>query len=182
MVSSGQVLLPDENATADMEEAGQRLLHQLGYERYEISNYAKPGFRCRHNLGYWQDAWYLGLGVAAHSMLPGEAGRSFRVRRANPESVEKYIAARGNLAQYRTEEAINAEEAMFETIMLSLRMVDGLNHAHFGKLYGITLRERYGHVLDSLIREGLAENDGEAFRLTRRGLSLQNRVLMRFMD
>lgn len=182
LVTSGKLILPQENDVADMEEAGQKLLARLGYERYEISNYAKPGYCCRHNLGYWQDAWYLGLGVAAHSMLPSGQPEVFRIRRANTSSVEEYISAAGNPEICRTVEFISPNDAMFETVMLSLRTVEGLNMTHFSRLYGITLQQRYGNVMTSLINDGLALLEGGQFRLTEKGLSIQNTVLMRFMD
>ena len=72
-------------------------LEAAGYERYEISNFARPGFRCRHNVGYWQGSWYAGLGVAAHGMLPPDEAQAacgaVRIRRANSESLMEYLNA-----------------------------------------------------------------------------------------
>lgn len=76
MVEEGSVRLPDDELAAEMYERGVTWLEAAGYERYEISNFARPGFRCRHNVGYWQGSWYAGLGVAAHGMLPPDEAQA----------------------------------------------------------------------------------------------------------
>ncbi len=189
MVQAGEMTVPDDDACADMTAAGIELLKQHGFEQYEISNYAKEGFRCRHNMGYWQGAWYLGLGVAAHSMLPSsgkprEQG-AVRIRQANPEKLQVYLENSPDVP--RTQEQIGAEDAMFETMMLGLRMNDGVSTGQFEKLFGIGLQERYGVELASLVRDGLGvwrnTPDGDlCFGLTPRGMLLQNQVLLRLSD
>lgn len=108
MVEEGSVRLPDDELAAEMYERGVTWLEAAGYERYEISNFARPGFRCRHNVGYWQGSWYAGLGVAAHGMLPPDEAQAacgaVRIRRAirKPDGVSqcaryaKYPAAGRN--------------------------------------------------------------------------------------
>lgn len=188
MVEEGVCSVPDEDACAEMTEAGIALLAENGFRQYEISNYAKPGYACRHNMGYWQGAWYLGLGAAAHGMVPPteqekQAG-AVRVRIANPAEVGQYIALSPQLPVER--ERISAEEAMFETMMLGLRMNEGVSLARFEKLHGRRMAARYGDRLESLIRDGLGcwreTPDGKAFALTPRGLLLQNEALLRLMD
>ena len=188
MVEEGVVSVPDEDVCAEMTEAGIALLAENGFRQYEISNYAKPGYACRHNIGYWQGAWYLGLGAAAHGMVPPteqekQAG-VVRVRIANPAEVGQYIALSPQLPVER--EGIPAEEAMFETMMLGLRMNEGVSLARFEKLHGQSMTARYGDRLESLIRDGLGcwrdAPDGKAFALTQRGLLLQNEALLRLME
>lgn len=183
MVESGRVTLPDEDETADMYESGIDHLSKLGYERYEVSNFAKPGFACRHNMGYWQDEWYLGMGAAAHSMLPPEKGmNAVRIRCANTTDVQAYIKGENQPEV----ECISAGEAMFETMMLGLRTTFGVSESRFEQLHGMNMEQKYGAAIQSLVRDGLgewhAENETRRFALTPRGIEVQNDVLMRFME
>ena len=181
-VHSGEVTLPDEDETAAMYEAGIDWLEKAGYERYEVSNFARPGYACRHNMGYWQGEWYLGLGVAAHSQLPPDESQraqgAVRVRVANGTDVKAYI--KGETPQET--ELILPEEAMFETMMLGLRTTYGVNEKRFIKQHGVSLRSRYGAQLDRLVQEGLGGWKNGCFALTPRGIEVQNEVLMRLMD
>ena len=181
-VRSGEIVLPDEDEVAAMYEAGIDWLEKAGYERYEVSNFAKPGHACRHNIGYWQGEWYLGLGVAAHSMLPPDENQraqgAVRVRVANGTDVKAYI--KGENPQET--ELILPEEAMFETMMLGLRTTCGVNEERFEKQHGVSLRSRYGAQLDRLVQEGLGGWKNGCFALTPRGIEVQNEVLMRLMD
>ncbi len=188
-VEAGQLTVPDDDACAEMTSRGIELLARHGYRQYEISNYARDGFACRHNIGYWQGAWYLGLGVAAHGMLPPTEAQSaqgaVRVRMTNPEDVNTYLATSPDLP--RQQELIAADEAMFETMMLGLRMNDGVSANCFAAQHGRSMLERYGQPLESLIRDGLGRwrnlPDGDrAFELTQRGLLLQNEALLRLMN
>ena len=184
MVRAGERTLPDPDETDDMYQQGVELLSAAGYERYEISNFAKPGFACRHNLGYWQGKAYLGLGAAAHSHWPGPQGP---VRRENAPDVDAYIRAlRSGAAAPGAETVIGPEEAMFETLMLGLRTAQGVSERDFEARHGVALRRRYGEALEGLARDGLGRFEGPMqegrFALTERGLALQNLVLLRLMD
>lgn len=192
MVQNGMCTLPTEDETAAMYEQGIARLENAGYHRYEVSNFAREGRECRHNIGYWQGAWYLGLGVAAHSMLPPDAAQraagAVRVRRGNAEDVQAYIAALtdGRPAPAETQ-PVNAEDAMFETMMLGLRMTRGVSEQAFEAQHGLALTHRYGPQLDRLTREGLGlwltdGVHGRSFALTPRGIEVQNDVLLRFMQ
>ena len=192
MVEAGSVRLPDDELTAEMYEQGVAWLEAAGYARYEISNFARPGMRCRHNVGYWQGSWYAGLGVAAHSMLPPDASQAtqgaVRIRRANTESLADYLHALE--AQNRLPPAeitpVERQEAMFETMMLGLRMTDGVAERDFERLHGETMAQVYGPALETLVRDGLGAWSlgavGERrFFLTPRGLEVQNEALMALM-
>jgi len=181
-VREGKIRLPDEDETAEMYEAGIAKLDSLGYERYEVSNFARPGYACRHNIGYWQGAWYLGLGVAAHSMLPPDeqqrAQGAVRVRIANDTDVHSYI--KGTLAA--DTQLILPDEAMFESMMLGLRTTQGVNEALFARQHGVSLRSRYGMQLNQLEHDGLGLWKDGSFALTPRGIAIENEILMRLMD
>lgn len=186
-VTAGRETLPDEETTALMYEQGAAWLEKAGYARYEISNFARPGYACRHNLGYWQGAWYLGLGVAAHSMLPPEQEGAACMRRANTSDVEAYIArVEQGLSPVESAENISPAEARFETLMLGLRTTAGVGEKDYLRRHGQTLAEDYGSRLDRLAEEGLGQwtFDGQQrrFCLTNRGLEVQNEVLLRLMD
>ncbi len=186
-VQSGALTLPDEDATADMLEAGVERLRRLGYPRYEISNFAQPGFLCRHNMGYWRQKPYLGLGISAASLLPppdGQPGIRY-VRRVNTTSVANYCEA---LDAGRLPDAdatpIGAAEAMFETVMLRLRTVEGVSYADFLRMHGVALESVYGEAIATLRRERLlqpTDPQNPHLALTAHGLAVQNAALMPFM-
>ena len=180
-VSRGEAMLPGEDEAAEQYEAGLEKLRSLGYERYEISNFALPGYECRHNLGYWQGAWYLGLGLAAHSFLP-TLGEGFALRRANPSTLAAYeeMVERGGAG--RENQRISREDAMFECVMLGLRTRYGVSAGEFLTRYGTSLEERFPGAADSLCRDGLAVWQGDRLALTDRGMLVENTVLMRFME
>jgi len=184
LVNAGHVELPDEDETAAMYERGIEWLQNAGYRRYEVSNFARPGMECRHNIGYWQGALYLGLGVAAHSMLPTSEAGMFCLRKGNAADVQAYIRALqcGEEAPTDGVDLITPEDAMFETMMLGLRTTDGVDEQQFEKRYGVPLQYRYGSQLDSLVRDGLGLWKDGRFALTARGIEIQNDVLMRFME
>lgn len=184
MVQENAVQLPDEDETASMYEHGIEWLAHAGYERYEVSNFAKPGYACRHNIGYWQGEFYLGLGVAAHSMLPSEQDGSVCIRKGNAADVSAYIQAlnEGREAPVDSLDLIAPEEAMFEAMMLGLRTTAGVNAQAFERRFGQTLQSRWGAELDALVRDGLGLWRQDGFALTPRGIEVQNEVLMRLMD
>ncbi len=157
-------LLPGEEELAEMADDAQWITADAGLERYEISNYAKPGEECVHNVHCWQRRNYLGIGCAAHSFMHEQ-------RWHNADTLEGYLAGE------RSEiERITAEEARFERLMLGLRMVDGIPWGEQA------LYDTYREKLESLRQRGLAEWDSQRLWLTERGLELQNRVLVELMD
>ncbi|MEG0864598.1 MAG: radical SAM family heme chaperone HemW [Clostridia bacterium] len=187
MVERGTVTMPEDDLAGEMFARGIEGLNARGYQQYEVSNFAKQGYACKHNMGYWQGAWYLGLGLAAHSMLPPEnaeaAEPALRLRRANTCDMHTYLTAlHEDKLPIAQEEHIGAQEAMFETMMLGLRMTAGVSEADFLHTFGKTLQSAYGGVLEGLVADGLAlwRGDGR-FTLTARGLEMQNDVLLRLM-
>lgn len=178
-VSSGKAILPDEDETADMQDAGIELLESLGYHRYEISNFAKSGFECRHNINYWNNGDYLGLGAAAHSALHI---RDKWVRFRNHETIEEYVKAlgEGKLPLAETQE-VEREDEMFECVMMGLRKLEGVSRAEFEARFGIDPVEQYAAAVSAATLDGMMEVTEERMKLTRRGLDFQNEVLLNFM-
>jgi oxygen-independent coproporphyrinogen-3 oxidase len=172
-------LLPDEDLSVDMFEEADELLTAHGYDHYEIANYARTGFRSRHNSGYWHRDGYLGLGAGAHSYLKGsESGTRF----SNVADLDEYAHALsiGELPRCDVT-VLSREDAMAEHMFLGLRMSDGVRFATFEKQYGMGLNEVFGRELAALQHQELLTADGSAVRLTRRGMLLSNQVFQRFL-
>jgi oxygen-independent coproporphyrinogen-3 oxidase len=168
-IEAGKLVLPDEELDREMYELVRHMLAEHGFEQYEISNFARPGYACRHNIGCWTRVPYLGFGCAAHSFY--EACRTM-----NPSSLDAYLA--GEAPQT---EPIAAEQARFESMMLGLRMTAGVNDTAFTRMHGQTIRDAFGAKLDKPLKEGLLEWHDSTLRLTRLGLDLENSVLVDLM-
>jgi oxygen-independent coproporphyrinogen-3 oxidase len=179
MERSGELTLPEEEETAEMFEMTDRLLIEAGYDHYEISNFALPGFRSRHNQVYWQRGDYLGFGAGAHSFL---ASPPFGKRWKNPDTPESYMEAMVN-GSAAVEELthITEREARSETLFLGLRMLDGVDEKRFRNDTGMTVEDAYPDELRDLLAEGLLEWRKGHLRLTARGLILSNQVFIRFV-
>lgn len=157
-------LLPNEEELAEMDDDAHWLTEEAGLPRYEISNYAAPGYECRHNLIYWTRRDYLGVGCGAASLMHER-------RWQNASTLEGYLRGeKSNLQQ------IGPDEARFERLMLGLRLVDGIGWGD-QETYNI-----YREKLHKLRNQGLLEWDEERLWLTPRGMELQNRVLTELMD
>ena len=178
-LDTGKLTLPNENDEREMYDTAIRMLHQSGFQQYEISNFALPGYACHHNIGYWRQVYYLGIGVAASSMLPC-TGYPY-LRKTNPSTLEEYQSVlSGNLLPEI--QFISKEEAMFETLMLGLRMNDGVNEQAFHTMHGVSLEAYRGPALRQQIQKGLIEMSHGSYRLTRRGMDIQNSILVDLMD
>ncbi len=116
-----RLILPDEDSQCDMYEQAVKRLTEVGYHRYEISNFARSGYACRHNLRYWQQGEYIGLGAAAHSFYKG-------VRYSYVRSVQEYINAleQGRLPPYDAYDRLTARDVINERVMLGLRLEEGI--------------------------------------------------------
>ena len=166
-VAAGEAALPDDDAVNAMQREAVSRLAGAGYRRYEISNYARPGFECRHNLVYWERGEYLGLGCAAHSLFGG-------CRFQNPETLEGYLAG----GRREDEQRLTRADAMEETIMLSTRTVRGLDLRAWEDAFGAPFSRGREAALDRLAAGGLIEMTGGFLRLTLRGMELQNAVVL----
>ncbi len=183
--------LPSENVERAMYAMTGRILAACGYGRYEISNYAKHGFACRHNVGYWTGVPYLGFGISAASYLNGrhtgempEHGKRF----SNTDDMGTYLRPGMSLGQIRQdEEIVTTERAMEEFMFLGLRMTEGVSEKEFAGRFGSEPEAVYGTVLKTMEREGLMERTapdrhGDAhWRLTARGIDVSNYVLAGFL-
>lgn len=176
----GRLTLPDEEDERRMYDDALSILDRSGFRQYEISNFARPGCECRHNIGYWRQIPYIGLGASAASMLRSD---SCELRLANPADIGAYIGmVRRSEWHLREETVVSPEDMQFETLMLGLRMTEGVRVAGFEALHGMGLEIRYGKTLRRLESEGLMIHEDGCWRLSRRGMDVQNAILVELMD
>ena len=179
-VAGGRVSLPEPDETADMEDAGFEYLESRGYARYEISNFAKPGHECRHNLNYWDNGEYLGLGLNSHSALRLKGDWT---RFNNTEVLAEYVGELGDgKLPVRNTQKIEHDEEMFETIMLGLRKTEGVSRRAFEERFSVDPVTQYSPVVSELELCGWLEVTEERMFLNRRGMDFQNEALLKFME
>lgn len=179
---AGKILpLPSEEEERMMYEKTEAVLKNHGYHRYEISNYAREGRECRHNIGYWDRTDYVGFGLGAASMVNN-------VRWKITDDLQEYLrifGTAGERAESGKEEVhpLSVTERMEEFLFLGLRMTSGVSVRAFREQFGVGIREVYGKILEELEEERLIlfYEDGKRMRLTSRGIDLSNYVLARFL-
>lgn len=174
-VASGYLLPCDEELELEMFWYGIDYLAGNGFNHYEISNFGLPGREARHNLIYWRNEEYLGLGPAAHSMLRGQ-------RFSNEEKVELYIKKLHNNQPVVVErQQLTVEEQISETVFLGLRLIEGLGLANFTRRYGKPVERIFGAELQKLSTLGLIEISENHIKLTEKGLPVANEVFAEFV-
>jgi oxygen-independent coproporphyrinogen-3 oxidase len=164
-------LLPDEGTDRAIYHGTEEMLASAGFVHYEISNYAKPGFECRHNKGYWTGTDYIGMGLGAASLLDG-------VRFGNARTLEEYVSC---FKDPSTVETLTGKDRMAEFFFLGLRMTEGVERAEFLRRFGIPADEVYGDVLRKHVAAGLLKDDGKKISLTERGIDIRNTVMCEFL-
>lgn len=177
-----QTLLPSEEEERRMYGRTAELLGAAGYARYEISNYAKEGYACRHNIGYWTRKDYLGVGLGAASLV-GNA------RFRNPSGLQAYLQigfgkSDGEPLENRWHEDteyLSVQSRMEEFMFLGLRMTRGVSAADFAGQFGAPLERVYGNALQKLTRQGLLAQTEGGYRLTEEGIAVSNYALAEFL-
>lgn len=166
----GLPALPCEEEERTMYERTKELLEKAGYLRYEISNYAKEGYVCRHNLGYWDRTSYLGIGVGAASLIED-------VRYSNIRDRKLYETISGDIEQLRVnEEVLTREERIEEFMFLGLRKTGGISKQRFAEEFGISMDYIYKDILAELEKNHLICQQEDNIRLTSRGVDISNYV------
>lgn len=172
LYDAGQLTLPDDAAMYDYIT---ETLPRFGFARYEISNFAKPGFESRHNLGYWTGVHYVGFGAGAHSY-------DGRIRTSNIRDVTTYIEKiRAGESVSIIEEVVTKDSAMEEFCFLGLRMTKGISVDEFAKKFGANIFDVYGAVIDKYLKAGLLGISAGRIYLTARGMKLSNVVFADFL-
>lgn len=171
-----KLVLPDDELDREMYHKAVELLGEKDFKQYEISNFAVSGYECKHNLIYWQNEEYLGVGAGSHSKLNN-------IRFNNHKSLNTYIQAI-NRGIYPVEEriAIDKKEDMWETIILTLRLNQGMDIKSFNKKYSVDFMMKYKDAINKLKAYKLIEFDGKVLKLTRLGIDLSNSVFIEFME
>jgi oxygen-independent coproporphyrinogen-3 oxidase len=173
--AGGKLDLPEEDVELAMYERSIRTLTEAGLEHYEVSNFAKSGFRCRHNQVYWRNEEYLGIGPGAVSYLQG---RRWKRERLPTRYIQK-VAAGADLSV--ESECLEAKESLGETIMLGLRLREGLPLARIRARFGIDPLVHFAPQIARLSAHDLLVQEDDALRLTHRGLLLTNEVCSAFL-
>lgn len=164
-------MLPSEETERLMYERTKELLLAHGYERYEVSNYARRGYACRHNIGYWRRENYLGFGLGSASLLENE-------RFHNTTDLTDYLG--GDYLAYE-QEKLDKKSQMEEFMFLGIRMTDGISTECFRQTFGLTVELVYGPVLEQQIADQLLRKEDGRIFLTERGLDVSNYVMAQFL-
>ncbi|MBE6558804.1 MAG: radical SAM family heme chaperone HemW [Ruminococcaceae bacterium] len=164
--------LPDDDTVADLYEAAAHFLTGKGYEHYEISNFARPGYRSQHNLHTWQGRSYVGIGVAAHGYVNG-------VRYGNSRDLTAFLAGR-DITEERV--TVTPEDAALEAIMLGLRLSDGVDLDDLTSRYPLVLSQAFLPLCDQFEKQGLLRRRGQRIALTDKGFLVSNHVIGALLD
>lgn len=170
----GKLPLPKEDLEAEMFDYIIAELEKAGFEHYEISNFSKPGFESRHNLMYWDNAEYYGIGAGASGYVDG-------VRYKNHGPIRHYLQAveAGNARVQ--EETLTLNEKMEEEMFLGLRKKSGVSKKRFEEKFGVSFEDQYGAVVSELTEQGLLVPDRDIVRMTKQGLFLGDTVAEKFI-
>ena len=172
MEEDGKLDIPDEDTDREMYHMTSEILSGYGYERYEISNYAKPGHECRHNLGYWTGVEYYGAGLGAASYYGG-------CRFTNTSEMPVYMD--DPIDSFKLDEKLTNADKMSEFMILGLRLTKGVSVDEFRERFGRNPADIYGREIDRFRAEGLLIEEAGYIRLTEQGLDLANHVMQAFI-
>ncbi len=181
MSCEGVLMMPSEDEQTAIDEYTRSYMKRMGYDRYEFSNWAKPGRQCRHNMGYWQGVPYIGAGLGASSYFNG-------CRWKNSSDITEYLSCdmegRGAEAVYEQRKEfkeLSRADKMEEFMFLGLRCTKGVSEAVFFGRFGIEISKIYGTQLAKYVGLGLIEHTDGMYRLTERGMEVSNMVLSDFL-
>lgn len=174
-ISSDHPRLPDEEEEREMYYYTKKVLAEHGYERYEISNYARKGYECRHNLKYWSRENYYGFGVAAASLVNHQ-------RYTNISDRQKYITCLGDVSQIREEILpLTEQDEMEEYMFLGLRKMSGVSKTKFEQIFHVSIGQVYGDVIDRQKKTGLLKEQKDRLLLTDKGIDVSNMVMSEYL-
>jgi len=172
----GLLQMPDEDLFAEMFETVPIILEKRGFHRYEISNFAQPGWESAHNSAYWNGDDYLGLGAGAHSFVAGMDSPPIAQRWSNRAVPTDYMRHAGSSSVVSWRDQLSERDLMFEFFFLGLRRVRGVEMELFERRFSRVELDRYAAVIDGLVKDGLLDRLGGALRLTDRGMLLSDSV------
>ena len=175
-VRKGRLELPSQEEEAGMFALAMDVMRQKGYEQYEVSNFAKPGFQSQHNLVYWNNEYYFGFGA-------GASGYVDKVRYKNHGPIQHYLnPLRNQQLPILSEETLDQKARMEEEMFLGLRKAQGVSIADFNEKFGVDFHQIYGSVVENYVSKGLLnQTDNGYIQLTKKGLFLGNEVFEGFL-
>jgi oxygen-independent coproporphyrinogen III oxidase len=174
-LEKGEISYMDDELDRKMYYKAIEFLAEKGFNHYEISNFAKPGFECRHNLVYWKVKPYIGIGAGSHSYFDEK-------RFNNINSVEEYVKyLENNEIPKENIEVIDKSESISEYIILGLRLTEGIGIREFKEIFNENILEIYKSQIEKLINESLLVKYGDRLKLTAKGLDLANKVFVEFI-
>lgn len=175
MEKNKKIVMPDEEIEREMYYAGREIMEKNNLFQYEISNFAEEGYECRHNLKYWNQEEYIGLGPSAHSFLDD-------IRYSNPSDLKLYCEnSYSNNFERIVQEELSKDDLMFEYIMLRLRLTEGINVNDFKNKFSIDINEIYKKQINYLVKNSLLEINEGFICLTKNGMDISNFVIEEFM-
>ena len=175
MAQNDELCVADEDIEREMYEYATDFLRKNGYIQYEISNFAKEGFECRHNLKYWKCLPYIGVGVAAHSFYDNK-------RYENTNDINEYIDMINKSGSAKTsEQVLNNDELVSEYIIMALRLSRGIELDDFYKRFGFDFVKKYKPIIDKYEKGGFLEHTENCIRFTKRGINVSNVILCEFI-
>jgi oxygen-independent coproporphyrinogen-3 oxidase len=178
--AAGRLALPDEDTLADMIVFTSEFLEESGYRQYEISNYAKPGFECRHNLLYWRGESYIGLGAGAHSHLAQYERAPWGTRWANLKDPAAYInTLKDGKRPLAFTERLSRGEAIEDRVLMGLRLREGISLMNLEQNFGVELSS---DKLDYLMDKNYIQMSDNCLRLTGKGFLLSNDIILKVLD
>lgn len=175
-LAQGDYALPEEDTVADMYQLARDYLPAKGLAQYEISNFARPGAECQHNLNYWRNGEYIGLGPAACSYLSGERFCNLADLVAWSQALQQGLSPVGQ------QERLGDQGSMSETMVLGLRLTDGIDGVAFARRYGQTLEQVFGSVLAELLQKGWLKKTERGYALPEQLVLVANQVLIAFLE
>ena len=171
LAAANKLELPQEDTIVHMEKLTLQFLQSAGFIRYEIANYARPGYECEHNINYWKNGTYLGLGAGAVSGL-----NNMRISHVlDPDQYRLLIT--NDKPPFAGAECLSREARFRETVIMGLRMTGGIDMADLKSRFGLSPSDYYGPILKNFIDRDLLEISGDHLRLTERSLPVANQVL-----
>ncbi|MGB4439576.1 MAG: radical SAM family heme chaperone HemW [Sedimentibacter sp.] len=175
MEKNSKIIMPEEDEEREMYYAGRNVMEDKNLFQYEISNFALKGYECKHNLKYWNQEEYIGIGPSAHSFLNS-------IRYSNPSDLNLYCQnSEENVFERKIQEVMNRKDLIFEYIMLRLRLTEGLNMVEFKNKFSIDFNETYSKQIDHLTKNNLLKYSGDFVKLTNLGMDISNYVFEKFM-
>lgn len=181
MQAAGTLSLPSEDEDVAMDEITKELTNRYGYRRYEVSNYAKPGYECRHNYGYWSNVPYLGFGLGASSYFNGIRWSNIRDYRAYLDMDLPEDAAHGFVRLHQNIQILSRENQMEEFMFLGLRRIEGISELEFIRRFSVDIHTVFGRQLEQYTQNGLLIHENYHYRFSEHGMNVSNAILSDFL-